>query len=185
MSDPTCRKQSKFDFSGMFWFRREVDVPLEWAGWEIILAIGAADKDEETYFNNVRGRRLGDDGSHWRLVCDGYLRPWGRRSARVAALVGIRYRAGSRTAKVDSGLPSASRPFGLSLRLLYRAVARLAGSRTVGHVKRRGGFGGARALGLQRDYLRPLGRRSARVAALVGIRYREGSRTAFSSRRLL
>ncbi|MCE9616118.1 MAG: 9-O-acetylesterase [Lentisphaerae bacterium] len=39
-------------FSGIFWFRKVVDVPAAWAGKDLELAIGATDKSDVTYFNN-------------------------------------------------------------------------------------------------------------------------------------
>ena len=40
-------------FSGVFWFRREVEIPAAWAGKDLTLSIGACDKSDVTYFNNV------------------------------------------------------------------------------------------------------------------------------------
>jgi len=40
-------------FSGVLWFRREVDVPAEWAGKALQLALGTIDKSDVTYFNGV------------------------------------------------------------------------------------------------------------------------------------
>jgi len=42
------------NYSGVFWFRKEVDVPANWAGKELVLSIGACDKSDVTYFNNVQ-----------------------------------------------------------------------------------------------------------------------------------
>ena len=42
------------NFSGVFWFRKEVEIPKAWAGKPLTLSIGACDKSETTYFNNVR-----------------------------------------------------------------------------------------------------------------------------------
>jgi sialate O-acetylesterase len=38
-------------FSGVVWYRREVDIPADWAGQDLSLSIGACDKSEWTYFN--------------------------------------------------------------------------------------------------------------------------------------
>ncbi|NQU40694.1 MAG: hypothetical protein HQ523_12125 [Lentisphaerae bacterium] len=46
--------QSKgLSFSGILWFRKTIDVPSAWAGQDLCLAIGATDKSDITYFNNV------------------------------------------------------------------------------------------------------------------------------------
>jgi len=53
--------------SGIFWFRKTVDVPAAWAGKDLVLKIGAADKQDITYFN---GEQVGATGTgleeiHW------------------------------------------------------------------------------------------------------------------------
>ncbi len=40
--------------SGIFWFRKVVDVPADWEGKELTLSLGALDKSDVTYFNGVR-----------------------------------------------------------------------------------------------------------------------------------
>jgi len=40
--------------SGVFWFRREVTLPDDWAGRDLALGLGALDKSDVTYFNGVR-----------------------------------------------------------------------------------------------------------------------------------
>ncbi len=40
--------------SGIFWFRRVVDVPAAWAGKELTLSLGALDKSDVSYFNGVQ-----------------------------------------------------------------------------------------------------------------------------------
>jgi sialate O-acetylesterase len=54
-------------YSGIFWFRRAVDVPAAWAGRDLLLQIGAVDKQDITYWN---GERVGATGTgfeqqHW------------------------------------------------------------------------------------------------------------------------
>ena len=56
--------------SGIFWFRRVVDVPRAWAGKDLLLSLGAADKHDITYFN---GQQVGATGTgfeefHWNIV---------------------------------------------------------------------------------------------------------------------
>ncbi len=40
--------------SGVMWFRRTIEIPREWAGRALKLAIGSVDKQDVTYFNGVR-----------------------------------------------------------------------------------------------------------------------------------
>ena len=49
------------EFSGAFWFRREVDVPAAWAGQDLVLHLGACDKVDTTYFNNTQVGAIGFD----------------------------------------------------------------------------------------------------------------------------
>ena len=44
-------KRSGYDFNGVLWYRREIQIPHEWAGRDLLLSIGACDKSEWTYFN--------------------------------------------------------------------------------------------------------------------------------------
>ncbi len=53
MQLPTTWQNAGLNFSGVLWFRREVDIPVEWAGKALTLRIGACDKSDNTYFNNV------------------------------------------------------------------------------------------------------------------------------------
>ncbi|MCI5779089.1 MAG: beta galactosidase jelly roll domain-containing protein [Lentisphaeria bacterium] len=56
-----------YNHAGVFWFRKYVDIPAEWAGHDLTLGIGAADKCDETFFN---GEKVGQTGhfrrfEHW------------------------------------------------------------------------------------------------------------------------
>ena len=54
------------NFSGVFWFRRTVEVPADWAGQDLVLHLGAADKTDTTYFNNVQVGAIGfETKSSW------------------------------------------------------------------------------------------------------------------------
>jgi sialate O-acetylesterase len=46
--------------SGVFWFRKTLDIPASWAGKDLSLQIGAVDKQDVTYFN---GEPVGATGS--------------------------------------------------------------------------------------------------------------------------
>lgn len=48
------------DFDGIFWYRRTVTVPAEWAGKELTLSLGAIDDCDETFFN---GEKVGATGT--------------------------------------------------------------------------------------------------------------------------
>ena len=37
--------------NGIFWFRKEVEVPAEWAGKDLTLSLGPVDDFDETYWN--------------------------------------------------------------------------------------------------------------------------------------
>ncbi|MBR7120661.1 MAG: hypothetical protein IKC94_00280 [Lentisphaeria bacterium] len=59
-----------FNHAGIFWFRKTVDIPAQWAGKDIVLGIGAADKADETYFNGVK---IGATGCYRRF--DHFMSP--------------------------------------------------------------------------------------------------------------
>jgi sialate O-acetylesterase len=59
MTLPTRWQTEGHDFSGVFWFRREFEVPAAWAGKDLALNLGACDKRDYTYFN---GEFLGSLG---------------------------------------------------------------------------------------------------------------------------
>jgi sialate O-acetylesterase len=53
--------------SGVFWFRKAVEIPAAWAGKPLLLRLGSVDKQDITYFN---GRQVGAMGrgfetEHW------------------------------------------------------------------------------------------------------------------------
>ncbi len=54
-------------FSGVFWFRRTVNVSEQWAGRDLSLCLGAVDKHDTTYFNGERVGATGRDyeQQHW------------------------------------------------------------------------------------------------------------------------
>lgn len=54
MELPAAWQKRGLDFSGVLWFRREVELPQEWYGKELLLSIGATDKGDVTYFNNIQ-----------------------------------------------------------------------------------------------------------------------------------
>lgn len=79
------------NYSGVFWFRKTLDVPASWAGKDLSLNIGAVDKQDITYFN---GEQVGATGSgfeekFWNLERDyrvpGELVKAGRNTIAVRA----------------------------------------------------------------------------------------------------
>lgn len=54
MNLPAPWQMRGLNFSGVVWFRKEVEVPASWAGEDLALGIGATDKSDVTYFNNAK-----------------------------------------------------------------------------------------------------------------------------------
>lgn len=54
MELPTSWQVAGHNYSGIFWFRREVDIPANWSGKDLTLNIGPTDKSDITYFNGVQ-----------------------------------------------------------------------------------------------------------------------------------
>lgn len=48
---PRSWQQAGHQFSGVFWFRKTLDLPAEWAGRDLELRLGACDKHDTTWFN--------------------------------------------------------------------------------------------------------------------------------------
>lgn len=53
MRTPSKWQEHGHNFSGVFWFRRAVEVPAAWAGQDLWLHLGACDKHDTTYFNGA------------------------------------------------------------------------------------------------------------------------------------
>ena len=69
MELPSSWQKRGLDFSGILWFRRELELPEGWHGQELRLSIGATDKGDVTYFNNVKvgGITMADRQDSWCL----------------------------------------------------------------------------------------------------------------------
>ena len=67
MKVPGTWKAQGHNYNGIFWFRKTIDIPAAWAGKELALALGAADKQDITYFNGHQVGATGSelDESHW------------------------------------------------------------------------------------------------------------------------
>lgn len=61
MNLPASWQATGHNFSGVFWFRKEVDLPPRWAGRDILLDIGAVDKQDITYFNGEKVGAMGQE----------------------------------------------------------------------------------------------------------------------------
>ncbi|MFA6286212.1 MAG: sialate O-acetylesterase [Opitutaceae bacterium] len=55
--------------TGVFWFRRTVEIPAAWVGRELTLHLGAVDKQDISYVNGVEVGRMGKDreDSYWNI----------------------------------------------------------------------------------------------------------------------
>ena len=56
---PSTWQNAGHKYSGIFWFRRSVEIPADWAGRELVLNLGAADKQDITYVNGTEIGRTG------------------------------------------------------------------------------------------------------------------------------
>ena len=67
MELPSAWQSRGLDFSGVLWFRMEIELPKGWQGKELRLSIGATDKSDITYFNNVKvgGITMADRQDSW------------------------------------------------------------------------------------------------------------------------
>jgi len=61
MALPSQWQKHGLDFSGILWFRKTVELPPEWLGRELKISVGAVDKSDTTYFNNVKAGGFGMD----------------------------------------------------------------------------------------------------------------------------
>ncbi len=51
---PANWRTAGLDFNGIVWFRKTVEIPAGWAGRDLQLGIGSADKSDITYFNGEK-----------------------------------------------------------------------------------------------------------------------------------
>lgn len=70
MKLPSTWQNAGHKHSGIFWFRRVVDVPAAWAGKDLALGVGAVDKQDVTYFNGeqVGATGRGFEEQHWNVA---------------------------------------------------------------------------------------------------------------------
>jgi sialate O-acetylesterase len=64
---PRTWQSAGCNFNGVLWFRKIIELPAEWEDRELTLHIGACDKTDDTYFNNVRvgGLSSSDNPGNW------------------------------------------------------------------------------------------------------------------------
>lgn len=70
MELPGVWQSRGLNFSGILWFRKEIELPVEWVGRELRLSIGATDKSDTTYFNNIKvgGVTMADRPDAWSFL---------------------------------------------------------------------------------------------------------------------
>lgn len=61
MSVPGTWQSAGHQHSGVYWFRRTVEIPQTWAGRDLQLHLGGVDKQDITYVNGVEVGRTGKD----------------------------------------------------------------------------------------------------------------------------
>ena len=65
---PTPWQLAGHSCSGVFWFRREINLPAVCVGKELILHLGACDKADTTYFNGVQVGAIGPETKdYWKV----------------------------------------------------------------------------------------------------------------------
>lgn len=69
MGLPAGWKMRGVAFNGALWFRRALELPASWAGRELVLSLGAVDKQDVTYFNGVRIGGMGEalEDRYWNV----------------------------------------------------------------------------------------------------------------------
>lgn len=61
VSVPGAWTRAGYDTNGVFWYRRVITVPTDWAGKDLTLGVGAVDKHDVTYFNGEQVGAMGRD----------------------------------------------------------------------------------------------------------------------------
>ncbi len=68
MALPCFWQSAGHKIHGVFWFRRTVEVPADWVGQDLVLGLGSADKNDDSYFNGERvgGLTWAENENSWR-----------------------------------------------------------------------------------------------------------------------
>lgn len=66
---PATWQSAGHENTGVFWFRRTIEIPASWRGRELVLHLGAADKQDITYVNGAEVGRMGKDreDAYWNV----------------------------------------------------------------------------------------------------------------------
>ena len=107
---PANWRSEGLDFNGIVWFRKTVDVPAAWAGRDLQLGIGSADKSDITYFN---GEQVGSVTMRDRPDAWSYLRVYRVPGALVKAgrnVIAVRVHCD----RFDAGLRGPAKAMALS-----------------------------------------------------------------------
>ncbi len=64
---PQSWQNAGYRHSGVFWFRKEIQVPRSWKGKELTISLGPTDKSDKTYFNGklVGSLSMEERGDAW------------------------------------------------------------------------------------------------------------------------
>jgi sialate O-acetylesterase len=62
-------------FNGSVWFRKQIEVPLEWAGRDLLVSLGRLDDYDDAYFNGVHVGSTGSETPNWWLTSRCYKIP--------------------------------------------------------------------------------------------------------------
>ena len=72
---PGFWQQQGLPHNGSVWFRKQIDVPPEWAGRDLIVSLGRLDDYDDAYFNGVHIGATGPDTPNWWLTARAYTIP--------------------------------------------------------------------------------------------------------------
>lgn len=125
------------DFNGLVWFLKDVELPSDWAGKDLLLNLGPVDEVDVTWFNGVRVGGLGSftqgEADFWDLPREyrvpGQLVKAGRNTIAVrvidAELAGGLWGAQPETMRLSLAGGEAKRAIPLAGAWRYKAVAAL------------------------------------------------------------
>jgi sialate O-acetylesterase len=75
MEMPRLWESAGLEIDGAIWFRRQVDVPADWAEHDLALSLGAIDDFDVTYWNGERVGAIGAETPHYYAVPRHYTVP--------------------------------------------------------------------------------------------------------------
>jgi sialate O-acetylesterase len=94
MDLPSAWQHRGHEHSGIFWFRRTIQVPAAWVGKPLALHLGAIDKHDDTWVNGVRVGGIGREGGplSWSTPRE-YIVPAGTVGADGRLVIAVRARS--------------------------------------------------------------------------------------------